>query len=77
MNQALELRLYLALTRRLPRVKGAGYFANRIRALYNRKPRPAVRSNVLGFDMELEPAVTAWLGRLLLRPVGRLPCITI
>lgn len=50
-----ELRAYLALTRRLPRVKGAGVVANVLKRAYARKPRDPVEADVQGFRMRLEP----------------------
>jgi len=39
-----------------PPVKGAGWLANKLKAFYNRKSRPTVIAEVLGFELELEPA---------------------
>ncbi|HEX2021323.1 MAG TPA: FkbM family methyltransferase [Candidatus Thermoplasmatota archaeon] len=50
-----ELAFWLALTRRLPAVKGAGALANVAKRAYARKPRPPVEADVLGFRMRLEP----------------------
>lgn len=51
-----ELRLILKLTRRLPRVKGAGILANGLKRLYLRKRRGLVDADVLGFKMRLDPS---------------------
>lgn len=51
-----ELKLMLFFTRNLPRVRGAGWVANRIKEIYNRKPRSCEKINVLGFEVALEPA---------------------
>jgi FkbM family methyltransferase len=51
-----ELRFLLAITRRLPRVKGAGRVARLLRRLFIRKKREPVCANVLGFRMELDPS---------------------
>lgn len=48
--------MLLAVTRNLPPVKGAGWLANKLKAFYNRKSRPTVIAEVLGFELELEPA---------------------
>lgn len=50
-----ELRAYLAIARRLPRLKGAGVVANAFKRVYGRKPRGVVATKALGFDFELEP----------------------
>ncbi len=50
-----ELRLLLAITRNLPKVRGAGWFANKLKAIYNRKPRPKEIITFQGLTMELEP----------------------
>jgi len=51
-----ELKLWLAVTRHLPRVRGAGLIADRIANFYLRKPRDTVAIDVLEARMELEPA---------------------
>jgi FkbM family methyltransferase len=50
-----ELGMILAITRRLPKVKGSGLLGNLLKKLYNRKPRSAEKSQVLGFNMLLDP----------------------
>lgn len=50
-----ELKTLLRVTRSLPPVPGAGWLANKIKAIYNRKRRSSVIVEVLGFEMELEP----------------------
>ena len=50
-----ELRLLLAITRRLPRVRGSGRLGHSVARLYRRKPRLAVVVNVLDFQMRLDP----------------------
>ncbi len=52
----LELRLMLAVTRRLPPIRGAGVLSCRLRRLYNRRARQPVHSRlrVAGFDFELD-----------------------
>src|SRR5215475_12264284 len=51
-----ELRLLLAFTRRLPRVRGAVRLAMTARRFYLRRERPIVEADVLGFRMTLDPA---------------------
>jgi len=51
-----ELKLMLKLTRRLPRVKGAGVLANALKRFYLRKSRESVDVDVLGFAMRLDPS---------------------
>lgn len=51
----LELRILLAVTRRLPRVRGSGRVGHALAHLYRRKPRPAVVVDVLGSKMRLDP----------------------
>ena len=46
----------LALTRRLPALRGAGVAANILKRLYLRKQRKTVDADVLGFRMRLEPS---------------------
>jgi FkbM family methyltransferase len=50
-----ELRLALALTRRLPRVRGAGAVPNLVGRFYVRERREWVDVDVLGFKMRLDP----------------------
>lgn len=49
------MRLYAALTRRLPRAWGVGAAANVLKRVYARKPRPPVEMDVHGFRMRLDP----------------------
>lgn len=51
-----ELRVLLTLSRRLPKMRGAGRFANTLRAFYLRKQREEVTTTVEGHRMHLEPA---------------------
>lgn len=51
----IELKVLLTITRSLPSIKGAGWLANKVKAFYNRKNRPPVIAEALGFDVELEP----------------------
>ncbi len=51
----LELRLILAITHRLPRVKGAGRLAQVLARTYVRKPRSKVIAPILGAQMRLDP----------------------
>jgi FkbM family methyltransferase len=51
-----ELRFLLAISRRLPRVKGAGRIARLLRRLFIRKKRERVCANVHDFRMELDPS---------------------
>lgn len=60
----VELSLMTLLTRRLPRVRGAGVLANGLWRVYKRKPREKVISNVLGFEMQLDPRETVDAGLL-------------
>lgn len=64
---AFELRCVRALTRALPRVRGAGVVGNGLIRWYNRRPRERVRSRVHGFVMELDPAENVD-GQLLFQP---------
>jgi FkbM family methyltransferase len=52
----LELRLLLALTHRLPRVRGAVRLAVLARRLFLRKLRRAIDADVLGLRMHLDPS---------------------
>lgn len=58
-----ELKLMLAITRRLPAVKGAGRIANYLRLIYLRRHRSVVRASVRRFTMALDPHefVDGWL----------------
>ena len=51
-----ELRLLLAMTRRFPKLKGAGFVSNKLKAFYLRKPRDEETVSVLDFKMDLDPA---------------------
>lgn len=51
-----ELKLLLAATRRLPRIRGSGRLAGYAQRFYNRRPRERVRVPVLDFTMELDPS---------------------
>lgn len=48
--------MMLAVTRRLPAVRGSGRLANMLKRFYLRKPRKTVDTKVLGFRMKLEPS---------------------
>lgn len=50
-----ELRAFLALTRRLPRIRGAGVVSEALRSLYNRIPREEVEAEMRGLLMNLRP----------------------
>ncbi len=50
-----EMRAYMAITRRLPKVFGVGAFANVLKRLYARKPRAPVVCEVHGARMLLDP----------------------
>jgi FkbM family methyltransferase len=52
----VELWLMLALTHRLPRVKGAGRLAQTLARLYARQPRLPVVATIRGSLMRLDPA---------------------
>jgi FkbM family methyltransferase len=45
----------VGLTRRLPRLRGAGVFANLLKRVYLRKDRASVDVDVLGLTMRLDP----------------------
>lgn len=68
------MRALLAITRRLPRVKGAGRVADAARAFYERRPRPLVEASVFGLRMRLRPGqyVDGWLlfGPQFYEPLG-------
>ena len=51
-----ELRFWLSITRRLPRVRGAGRISGMAERIYNRRKRPDATVNVLDFKMCLDPA---------------------
>lgn len=51
----LELSLMVSLTRRLPRVRGAGAAANLLKRVYLRKNRGPVDADVFGMTMRLDP----------------------
>ena len=50
----IELKLLLAITRNLPKVRGAGWIANMLKAFYNRKPRPNEVASFQGLKFDLE-----------------------
>lgn len=50
-----ELRFWLAFTRRLPKLRGAGWLGNLVAKWYNRKSRRAVIVDVGGIQAELDP----------------------
>ncbi len=50
-----ELAAWTQLTRRLPRVRGAGHISQWVWQVYKRKPRPHELADVLGLCMELDP----------------------
>ncbi|HUR67907.1 MAG TPA: FkbM family methyltransferase [Candidatus Thermoplasmatota archaeon] len=50
-----EMRAYMAITRRLPRAKGVGAFANVLKRIYARKPRAPVELEAHGARMLLDP----------------------
>lgn len=54
-SDCTELSFWMAITRRLPRLRGAGALAELIRSVYLRKPRPLVRTRILGNEMILDP----------------------
>ena len=47
--------MLLAVTRRLPKVRGSGRIGHAIANFYRRKPRAAVMTSVFGFRMRLDP----------------------
>lgn len=61
MNQSIEgeLRYWLVLTRRLPRLRGAGRVSQMMEKIYNRKKRTETTTDVLGFSMRLDPTDNA------------------
>jgi FkbM family methyltransferase len=50
-----ELNFWLAITRRLPHVRGAGKISKVAESIYNRKKRAHATVDVLGFKMTLDP----------------------
>lgn len=62
-----ELRAVRAVTRALPRVRGAGVVGNWLVRWYNRRPRPRVLAEVHGVTMELDPSENVD-GQLLFQP---------
>jgi FkbM family methyltransferase len=62
-----ELRFWLALTRQLPRIKGAGKIGKLMRQCYCRKGRSDIEADVLGFKMLLDPS-DSLEGELLFAP---------
>ncbi len=50
-----ELRLLLNITRRFPKITGAGFISNLLKRIYLRKRRDVVEVDVLGYRMKLEP----------------------
>jgi len=50
-----ELRFWLAVTRRLPKVRGAGWLGNLVANWYNRRPRNLVIADIGGIRAELDP----------------------
>ena len=50
-----ELAMWMAMTRRLPRVRGAGRILDLAKRVYTRKRRPPVVADVLGSRMVLDP----------------------
>lgn len=54
-----ELQFWLALARRLPRLRGAGRISQVMETIYTRKKRPETETDVLGFNMRLDPADNA------------------
>ena len=50
-----ELYMLRLMSRNLPRVRGAGRIGDWCRRIYQRKPRPPVVTDVLGFQMRLNP----------------------
>ncbi|HWD90905.1 MAG TPA: FkbM family methyltransferase [Verrucomicrobiae bacterium] len=51
-----ELKFWLSITRRLPRVKGAGRIGHTVKCIYNRQKRQDATVDVLDFKMVLDPA---------------------
>jgi FkbM family methyltransferase len=62
-----ELAFWLAFTRRLPRVRGAGRIGGLVKRVYNRKSRPDTLVNVLSFKMVLDSS-DSLEGELLFAP---------
>lgn len=62
-----ELKFYLKVTKRLPKIRGSGVISNRLRTYYTRQKRQQVVADVLGFKMILDPA--EWVdGNMLFSP---------
>ena len=59
-----ELQFWLAITRRLPAVRGAGFIANCLKSIYLRTGRPQTEAVVLGFRMRLNPVDCVYGGLL-------------
>lgn len=56
MNTDTELKVILAITRSLPKIRGSGVLVNRFfRPIYCRKNRPSIWMDVHGFAMYLNP----------------------
>lgn len=51
----IELLLLLQITRKLPKVQGAGFLANILKNIYTRKPRDPVQVSVGNYQMLLYP----------------------
>jgi FkbM family methyltransferase len=51
-----ELRFWLNITRRLPRMRGAGRISGMAERIYNRRKRSDATVDVLDFKMRLDPA---------------------
>ncbi len=51
-----ELRFWLAITRRFPRMRGAGRISGLVQWFYNRKRRTDTLTDVLEFKMVLDPS---------------------
>ena len=51
-----ELKFWLAVTRRLPRIRGCGKLCGLVSRIYNRKRRPDVTATVFDAKMVLEPS---------------------
>src|SRR5713226_6535278 len=62
-----ELKLMMAMSRRLPRTKGSNFLAAQLKRFYLRRSRPSVVAPVLGFQMKLD-ASECVDGRLLFCP---------
>ncbi len=62
-----ELKLMMAMSRRLPRIKGSNFLGAQLKRFYLRRSRPSVVAPVLGFQMKLDPSECVD-GRLLFCP---------